>query len=468
MAGLTAAKVLLHAGRSFVVLEAQNRIGGRAWADANFETPIDLGGAWIHAVESNPLAPIVIGSGRKTQPTNTNAADHIYFNGRFANERERALFSCIQEKLEENLGNAAHPNIGDRNPDEAAAMADYGPASKHMPDEKACAEKVKLLKKGDASFAQMRDLVSQNAGPLEAGVTLANNSTLDAADFAAGNDSLIDGGFGGFVAAYGREVETNVKLSTKVVGIQHGGALTAVTTEAGATLYAKKTLVTVSTGVLAKGIIKFDPPLDDQKTAAIKNLPMGLLNKAILQFDPKTMKYPTDRNTSLDDRWVLYGGNLKDPTDDMAFVFRPMHTNIIIAFVGAERAEELEKAPVKDGHTEFEALALKALGEMCQCDAKAARVKATTTSWGTSSISFGAYSAARPADKDYRITLAAPIHDRVYFAGEACYNTTYNGSFAAAYSSALKTAIEMIGGLCATEKPENLTQERGCALVRAK
>ena len=47
-AGLTAAWRLAEAGRSVVVLEARDRIGGRVWTDPLSDgTPIDRGGAWL-------------------------------------------------------------------------------------------------------------------------------------------------------------------------------------------------------------------------------------------------------------------------------------------------------------------------------------------------------------------------------------------------------------------------------------
>ncbi|HYR95267.1 MAG TPA: FAD-dependent oxidoreductase, partial [Candidatus Binatus sp.] len=47
-AGLTAALRLAQAGRSIVVLEARDRVGGRVWTDRLPDgTPIDRGGAWL-------------------------------------------------------------------------------------------------------------------------------------------------------------------------------------------------------------------------------------------------------------------------------------------------------------------------------------------------------------------------------------------------------------------------------------
>ncbi len=104
MAGLTAGKTLKHAGRSFVILEATDRIGGRGHTDATtFSAPIDLGGAWIHNVQTNPLTPIILGSGYATQETDVDAARHLFFEDRFASPREQERFERITEAFEESL-----------------------------------------------------------------------------------------------------------------------------------------------------------------------------------------------------------------------------------------------------------------------------------------------------------------------------------------------------------------------------
>ena len=280
MAGLTAGKNLKHAGRSFVILEATDRIGGRGHTDATtFSAPIDLGGAWIHNVKTNPLTPIITGSGYATQETDVDASHHM-------------------------------------------------------------------------------------------------------------------------------------------------------------------ALVTVSTGVLAAGKIRFEPQLPADKVAAIRGLPMGLLNKVILEFSTPDV-FPKKDGATVGDAWLLYGGDLGRRDDDMAFVFRPMGTLIAIGFFGGKRAWELEKLPNR-GRDRMVELALAAMSDMCDCDAGRALVKSRTTEWGANEWTLGAYSAALPGQAAMRLKLAEPIDHQLYFAGEACDYSTYNGSFAAAYNSALKSSYRMI------------------------
>ena len=58
LAGLTAANVLVAAGKRVVVLEARTRIGGRAFTENNFVVPVDLGDQFFHQSLVNPLIQI--------------------------------------------------------------------------------------------------------------------------------------------------------------------------------------------------------------------------------------------------------------------------------------------------------------------------------------------------------------------------------------------------------------------------
>jgi len=466
MAGLTAAKALKHAGRSFIIVEANNRIGGRAWTDMSFATPIDLGGAWIHDVETNPLTPLVKGSRQNTAETNVEPSHHFYFNGRFANSREKERFECISEVFEEKLETSAAIAKHDK-PDAEGMLTRDAPADTHLPtSEPSCGVK---SQKGDATFDELLSLIKMNAGPLEGAIELSKNATIDAADFAAGEDVLIEGGYGTFVAKYGAEVDdaAHVKLNSRVTSIDFQRSPVAVETDKGQIYYGRKVLVTVSTGVLQESNpqrIRFKPELDAQKKKAIESLPMGLLNKVIMQFDAKKMKYPTDAGQSLQDTWVLYGGATKDPNDDMAFVFQPLGKDIIIGFVGGDRAWKIEEENKADrGEAKLVAMAMKALDDMCgHCNPEAALVKRRVTAWGSEPWTRGAYSAAKPGATLMRAKLAEPVDGRLYFAGEACYNATYNGSYAAAYNSALKASQEMIEDLCATDDPVDPAKAKAC------
>ena len=60
IAGLGAARALADAGIQVTVIEARNRLGGRILTDRSLGFPIDLGAAWIHGIENNPVADLAL------------------------------------------------------------------------------------------------------------------------------------------------------------------------------------------------------------------------------------------------------------------------------------------------------------------------------------------------------------------------------------------------------------------------
>ena len=58
-AGLAAVLTLQAAGKSFIVLDARERIGGRSFTyTATLGLPFDLGAHWLHAAAQNPFTKI--------------------------------------------------------------------------------------------------------------------------------------------------------------------------------------------------------------------------------------------------------------------------------------------------------------------------------------------------------------------------------------------------------------------------
>jgi len=66
VAGLTAARLLSRSGRSVVVLEARDRVGGRVWTDRSDQCVTDLGASWIHGVTDSPVAAAATAFGMRT------------------------------------------------------------------------------------------------------------------------------------------------------------------------------------------------------------------------------------------------------------------------------------------------------------------------------------------------------------------------------------------------------------------
>jgi monoamine oxidase len=66
------------------------------------------------------------------------------------------------------------------------------------------------------------------------------------------------------------------------------------------------------------------------------------------------------------------------------------------------------------------AFAVEELVHMFGADVRRHVVKSTATAWTNDPYIGGGYSAARPGHAHRRADLAAPVDDRLFFAGEAC------------------------------------------------
>lgn len=72
LAGVAAARELNGFDANVIVLEARDRVGGRVWTDRQFGTRgrgVDLGGAWIHGCDGNPITSMCINFGIDLSPT---------------------------------------------------------------------------------------------------------------------------------------------------------------------------------------------------------------------------------------------------------------------------------------------------------------------------------------------------------------------------------------------------------------
>src|SRR5690242_19703569 len=69
-AGIAAGRRLTDAGLDCLILEARNRLGGRAWTlNKGTPFPVDLGCGWFHSADRNPWREIAEAQGRPIDKT---------------------------------------------------------------------------------------------------------------------------------------------------------------------------------------------------------------------------------------------------------------------------------------------------------------------------------------------------------------------------------------------------------------
>jgi monoamine oxidase len=208
-------------------------------------------------------------------------------------------------------------------------------------------------------------------------------------------------GYGTTVAAYG--VGVDVMLDCPVARIDHGGRRLRVETAKGA-IAADRAIITVPSDVLTSGFIAFVPELPDKIEAAAA-LPLGLADKLFLSLE---------RAEEFAQETRMFGRTDRAGTGN--YHFRPFGRPLIEAYFGGRLASELEA----EGERAFFDFARSELVGLLG-SAFAARISPLHChGWERDPFARGSYSYARPGMAESRAKLAAPVEDRLFFAGEAC------------------------------------------------
>lgn len=402
-AGMSAARTLTQAGISVVVVEAADRVGGRAWTEsATLGQPFDHGCSWISGSNTNPFTPIARAGGF-TLVDHTDANGVLYVGDKRANSSQWNAYNRAWGAIE-------------------GALSEAGRAGKDVA--------ASSVIPADMDFA---GVVQSWVGAMDYGVEFDQIST---ADYWNSGDSqpsyIVREGLGSVVATLAQDQP--IVLSTPVTTIDWSGEGVVVETTAGS-IRAKACLITVSTGVLNAGAIRFTPELPVQKQEALAGLPMGLLAKIPLQFDGARFGFG-------ENDWLTYWVPNDMPAEACYFVTWPFGYDYMQGHVGGAFGWELSKAG-PDAAVDF------ALGEVVKIvgsDARKHFVKGTLTDWAANPHTFGAYAAALPGQFGARAILAEPLADRLYFAGEAVA-IGQSALVSGAYNSGRKTAQDIMRDL---------------------
>jgi monoamine oxidase len=384
-AGLGAANALKDSGLSVIVLEARDRLGGRAHTImASPEVTFDVGCGWLHSADRNSFVGIAERLGFEINKSLPPWRERAYGNAFPQADREDFIgaLNAFYDRAEQAAAEA------ERNGRDGAASLCLEPGNRWNP---------------------MIDAVS----------TYVNGCELDQVsllDMDAYEDTDINWrvrrGYGALVSAYGASCP--VALTCVVTLIDHSERRVRIETSLG-TLTADKVIVTVPTNLIADESIRFHPALP-AKVDAARGLPLGLADKVTLALaDAETM--PVEGN--------LRGATMR--TGMGTYHIRPFAQPCIEGFFGGRFARSLEDAG--DG-----ALAAAAIDEIVSFlgnDFRRRLKPLAESRWAHDPFARGSYSHALPGHAGDRTVLAAPVDDRLFFAGEATspeFFTTAHGA----------------------------------------
>lgn len=389
VAGLVVAQELQREGRSFVLLEASHRIGGRVYSEClDDNIPFDLGAHWIHSDEINPFAGIAEQCGAVLQ----RESEH-YVVGRYFEDSAWLPASASDEFAQ--YFEQQFVRIS-----EAASATENLSVLDVIDNESRWASYFYLY--FGQNFTCDVDLIS----------------VQDAAAYRQrGSDLAVASGFGNLITSYGGDLP--VSLNTVVAEIDSSGPAVRLTTNRGA-LRVAKVILTVSTGVLADQQIRFVPSLPDRKLDAVRALPMGSCTRIGLTFEePILADLPGDFTVRVGDDEPLHFRN------------RPCGHQCVEITTGGRLAEWMERSGEAATIDHVLARLRKVLGN--DVDARVRR--RIVSAWDGDAWTRGSYSYAIPGGELQRQRLAEPLDDRIYFAGEATsgdfYATVHGAWFSA-------------------------------------
>jgi monoamine oxidase len=383
-AGLAAARECQRLSRSFILIEARHRIGGRVFTDTSLGQSFDAGARYIHWAERNPWAGVARDLGVATSADISSPSGfRFYANGRPVPEVDRSLRRQAFAELSRLL-------------DDPATVPDIS-----LTDEVAA----RGLAFTDAAGGLARMALGEEPERV---------SARDYARLWSGADLVVPGGYGTLVQTFGAGLP--VRLSTPVQAIRWDGPDITADTRDG-TLHAKAAIITVPPTVLASGAIGFTPELPAGTRDALAGLGAGALTKVGMKFDGARFDVPADSDIF----------EMEAPGQTFDFECWTFGRDIVVANFGGDHARHI----TAEGDAAAIAATLDAFVRVVGGSARKSFKGGSVHAWHRDPYSLGCYSHCLPGHADARAKLAEPVANRIFFAGEATGGEDFGGAMTA-------------------------------------
>lgn len=404
ISGLAAAKKLKQQGFTVIVLEAQEKVGGRMRTDRSLGLAFDEGASWIHRPNGNPIKDLASDAGANTFLTDDEQVAVFDTNG---NTYTDSVLSDIENQFNNALD--AVQNAGSQTQSFETVFNSLYPAQAND----------RLWKYMLAAFLEFN-----KGGPIS---QLSSKYFCDDEEF-RGRDVIITDGYDKITDYLAQGLD--VQLNTRVTSIDYTGEKIKVT-GSGDLLEGDYVLVSVPLGVLKNNAIAFMPDLPADKRGAISRTNMGNVNKFILTWDTAFW------DTNL--QYIGYTPETKGKFNYFLNMKKFSPTNALMAFAFGDYATVTESLTDSEVITEIMLHLKNIYGNNIPNPTNFLRTK-----WAENINSYGAYSFATTgttsADFD---TLAIAVNNKLFFAGEHT-NRAYRGTVHGAYLSGIREADKII------------------------
>jgi monoamine oxidase len=378
-AGIAAARRIATANRSYVILEATGRAGGRiASAIRSSGAVYDRGANRFSAPAKNPL--IAIARLEKQRTYEPPAGRRLYVGSREARDGEYDDFTASLRRASRTIG-----AVAELGRDFAAARA--------LPD-----------------LGNWQGTVGFVLGPLTCAKDLDEVSSVDLARADdRPDDVMMREGTEALIAAATKPL--NVELNTAVQRIDMGGRGRIEIGTTKGTLSARTAIVTSSTNVLASGRLGFSPLLPPRVLEAANRLSLGTYERIVFELPGNPFRF------NADERVIFKTDNSRAPM----FHMRVGGTDVTYADIAGRFGRELSAAG-EGAVTDF---VVEQLTDHFGSGTKIRINKIEVTRWSREPYVLGGFSAAAPGAGGSRRALMEPISDRIFIAGEAAHETMW-------------------------------------------
>ncbi|MBI4591203.1 MAG: FAD-dependent oxidoreductase [Candidatus Rokubacteria bacterium] len=418
MAGIAAARELLRAQLSVVVLEARNRIGGRIWTLRDFcDEPVEAGAEFVH--------------GRKSG---------IWPEIRRAGLDVRASAPILRSAF--NLGGATrwlpwilvHPETW------ACAGMRRGIARNGPPDLSVREFIEKRGYRGRARIlAEMTFLQHLPGGGNDVGVLgMVEDGVLD---LQTRRNYRIVGGFDSLPRALADGLD--IRLDCPVDAVFWDSEAVRLRLRNGRELEARAAISTLPVGVVRSGTVRFVPPLPQSKQWALAWVEMGPVLKLLLRFQepfwPGWMEKLECGTGPINLYWSVFRGA------DGA-------SPVLMAYCTGPRAAELSVV----SEQEAAEIAIADLQRLFpKADPRRMLVTCRRIDWTRDPFAAGGYTFLRPGGLRARACLRAADTGMLFWAGAATEQQPIAEIVEAAYRSGLRAAAEVRAALERAGEPRS-------------
>jgi len=404
ISGLAAAKKLKQKGFTVVILEAQEKVGGRIRTDRSLGVAFDEGASWIHGSKGNPITDLAARSGANTFFTDDDNIgvfdiDGTAYSGNVLTNAENQFNDALDAVAKAGMVTQSFEQV----------FNSLYPAQANN----------RLWKYMLSAFLEFDTAVDVSK--------LSSKYFYDDEQF-GGEDVIVTNGYDKMTDFLAQGLD--VRLNTRVSSVDYSTAKVKVVAN-GNVFEADYVIVSVPLSVLKNGAIAFSPALPNDKSTAISKTNMGNVNKFLLVWN--TAFWDINR------QYIGYTPETKGKFNYFLNVKKFAPINALMTFAFGDYATVTEN--MSDGSVVDEImLHLKNIyGSNIPNPNGLLRTK-----WSQNINAYGAYSYATngttTADFD---TLAKAVNNRLFFAGEHT-SRDYRGTVHGAYLSGIREADKII------------------------